>query len=230
MPAVQPNPPSSLAPPATRGGIISSRPQFKLVPVDVPNAFYPPEARDQKTEGIVTVSFSVGVTGDVSGTQVFKADPLLAKAAKDAVSQWKFQPVLKDGNPIVVTSRASFHFALGDENQKTRGVAPEIGFAGEMPQRVRVSEGVSKSLLLSRTNPVYPQAAKEARIQGTVLLSGVFDKEGKVSSVNPVAGPPELIPAAIDCVRQWREKPYLLMGEPVEVETTFQINFTLSGG
>jgi TonB family protein len=204
------------------------RPQFKLAPVQVSNAIYPAEALDQKIEGVVTVFFAVSVAGDVSGTQVFKADPLLAKAAKDAVGNWKFEPVLKDGKPIVVSSKASFHFAFGDENQKASGVVPEIGPAGEMPQRVRVSEGVSRNLLLSRTDPVYPPAAKNAHIQGTVVLSGVFDREGKVSSVTPVSGPPELIPAAIDCVRQWHEKPYLLMGEPVEVETTVQVNFTLS--
>jgi len=208
----------------------ADRPQFKLAPMQVSNATYPAEALGQKIEGVVTVFFAVSVAGDVPGSQVFKADPLLAKAAKDAVGNWRFEPVLKDGKPIVVSSKASFHFVLGDENQKASGVAPEIGLAEEMPQRVRVSEGVSKNLLLSRTNPVYPSAARKAHIQGTVVLSGVFDREGKVSSVTPVSGPSELIPAAIDCVRQWREKPYLLMGEPVEVETTFQINFALSGG
>jgi protein TonB len=130
----------------------------------------------------------------------------------------------------VASSKASFHFALGDENQKANGVVPEIGPAEEMPQRVRVSQGVSTGLLIRKVSPVYPEAARAAHIQGGVVLSTIFDKEGKVSSVKPVSGPPELVPAAMDAVRQWRYKPYLLYGNPVEIETTVLINFTLSGG
>jgi protein TonB len=98
------------------------------------------------------------------------------------------------------------------------------------PQRVRVSQGVSTGLLIKRVNPVYPPLARQARIQGQVVLHAVISKDGSITGLNLVSGHPMLAPAAIDAVKQWKYKPYLLNGEPVEVDTEVQVNFTLSGG
>ncbi len=70
---------------------------------------------------------------------------------------------------------------------------------------------------------------KKKRIQGLVTLRILISRQGDVSQVTLVSGHPALAPLAIDAVKQWRYKPYLLQEEPVEVETTVQINFTLSG-
>ena len=98
------------------------------------------------------------------------------------------------------------------------------------PQRVRVSQGVSQGLLVKRVQPAYPPLARQARIQGTVVLHAVISKDGSIENLQLVSGHPMLAPAAIDAVKQWKYKPYLLNGEPVEVETEVLVNFTLSGG
>src|SRR5579863_6829439 len=98
------------------------------------------------------------------------------------------------------------------------------------PQRVRVSQGVSTGLLVRKVNPTYPPLARQARIAGTVVLQAEISKTGDIQNLHLISGHPMLAPAAIEAVKQWKYKPYLLNGEPVEVETTVQVNFTLSGG
>lgn len=98
------------------------------------------------------------------------------------------------------------------------------------PQRVRVSSGVSTGLLIRKVQPNYPPLARQARIQGSVVLQAEISKEGTIQNLQLVSGHPMLAPAAIEAVKQWRYKPYLLNGEPVAVETQVVVNFTLSGG
>jgi protein TonB len=98
------------------------------------------------------------------------------------------------------------------------------------PQRVRVSAGVTSGLLIKRVQPNYPPLARQARIQGTVVLQAQISKTGDIENLQLISGHPMLAPAAIEAVKQWKYKPYLLNGEPVEVETQVQVNFTLAGG
>src|SRR5437660_594072 len=97
------------------------------------------------------------------------------------------------------------------------------------PQRVRVSSGVSSGLLVRKVQPVYPPLARQARIQGKVLLQAVISKDGSIENLHLINGHPMLTQAAMGAVKQWKYKPYLLNGEPVEVETQVEVNFTLSG-
>jgi len=98
------------------------------------------------------------------------------------------------------------------------------------PQRVRVSSGVSTGLLIKKVTPTYPPLAKQARIQGHVLLQAEISKDGTIQNLQLISGHPMLAPAAIEAVKQWRYKPYLLNGEPVAVETQVDVVFSLSGG
>jgi protein TonB len=98
------------------------------------------------------------------------------------------------------------------------------------PQRVRVSQGVSQGLLIHQVKPTYPPLARQARIQGTVVLQAVISKDGSIEHLTLVSGHPMLAPAAIEAVKQWKYKPYFLNGEPVEVDTQINVNFTLAGG
>src|SRR5580698_6615431 len=88
------------------------------------------------------------------------------------------------------------------------------------PQRVRVSQGVTQGLVLRRVNPNYPPLARQARIQGQVVLQAEISKAGDIQNLRLISGHAMLAPAAIEAVKQWKYKPYLLNGEPVEVETT----------
>jgi protein TonB len=98
-----------------------------------------------------------------------------------------------------------------------------------MPQRVRVSQGVTTGLLIHKVEPTYPMLARSARIQGNVVLKAIIDKEGNIQDLQLVSGHPMLVPAAIQAVKQWRYRPYLLNGQPVEVETTITVIFSLTG-
>jgi periplasmic protein TonB len=101
-------------------------------------------------------------------------------------------------------------------------------FVPATPTRIRISGGVTKGLLIQRTEPTYPTLARAARVQGDVVLSAVIDTNGQIQNLQLVSGHPMLVPAAIAAVKQWRYKPYLLNGQPVEVETTITVIFTLS--
>jgi protein TonB len=104
-------------------------------------------------------------------------------------------------------------------------VVPGLSQPAPAVQRVRVSQGVIKGLLTYRVEPAYPPLAKQARIQGVVVMTALIDKGGNVQHLQVVSGHPLLAPAAIEAVKQWRYKPFLLSGQPVEVETTVTVNF-----
>lgn len=97
------------------------------------------------------------------------------------------------------------------------------------PQRVHVSQGVTQGLLTKKVMPQYPQLARQAHIQGAVQLAAVISKDGTIENLQVISGHPLLTQAAMQAVKQWRYKPYVLNGQPVEVDTTITVNFTLSG-
>jgi protein TonB len=96
------------------------------------------------------------------------------------------------------------------------------------PQRIRVGGNVQKAMQLFTPTPVYPPLAKQARIQGVVKLNAIISKEGTIEQLSVVSGHPLLIPSALEAVKKWRYKPTLLNGEPVEVITQIDVNFTLT--
>lgn len=95
------------------------------------------------------------------------------------------------------------------------------------PNPPTIAGGVMAGTVLTRVNPVYPPDARAAHIQGTVVLHAIIDRDGTISSLEAVSGPPELTEASLTAVRQWTYKPYELNGEPVEVQTTITVNFNL---
>ena len=97
------------------------------------------------------------------------------------------------------------------------------------PKKVNISAGVAVGMLISKVQPIYPPIAKAARVSGTVVLQATISKTGQIENLRVVSGPAMLQQAALDAVKQWRYKPYLLNNEPVEVETTVNVIFTLGG-
>jgi TonB family protein len=100
--------------------------------------------------------------------------------------------------------------------------------AAKAPRQLTVSAAQMAGNLLNKVVPKYPEAAKEAKIQGTVVLSAVISKEGNVQSLRVLSGPPELQQSSLDAVRQWTYKPYLLNGDPVEVKTSVNVVYSLA--
>jgi protein TonB len=99
--------------------------------------------------------------------------------------------------------------------------------AAAPPQRIRVSQGVTQGLLVRQVKPQYPSMARETRVEGDVVLEAVIGKDGTVRDLKAISGPAMLVGSAIRAVRQWRYKPYLLNGQPVEVETQIKLQFRL---
>src|SRR5260370_82735 len=96
------------------------------------------------------------------------------------------------------------------------------------PQRIQVGGNVIQANLIRKITPVYPQLAKQARIQGVVKFTAIIGKDGTIQNLTLISGHPLLLEAARQAVSQWQYKPTLLNGEPVEVVTTIDVNFTLS--
>jgi protein TonB len=108
------------------------------------------------------------------------------------------------------------------------GPAPVVKAAA--PKKIAVSAGVIAGNKLGGMTPQYPAIAKAARIQGTVVLQATISKGGTIENLHVLSGPPMLQQAAMEAVKTWRYRPYLLNGEPVEVETQVNVIFTLGGG
>jgi periplasmic protein TonB len=117
---------------------------------------------------------------------------------------------------------------IGGIISSTSSLAAVPKFVPNTPQRIRISQGVTKGLLIHRVEPTYPTLAKAARVQGEVVLTAIISTSGEIENLQLVSGHPMLVPEAIAAVRQWRYKPYLLNGQPVEVETTITVIFSLS--
>jgi protein TonB len=94
---------------------------------------------------------------------------------------------------------------------------------------VHISSGVAAGQLLAPIQPVYPAIAKAARVQGTVIVQAVISKDGRIENAHVISGPPMLQGAAVEAIQRARYRPFMLNGEPVAVETTINVVFTLGG-
>jgi TonB family protein len=113
-----------------------------------------------------------------------------------------------------------------------RKPVPQAGTTGSQavssaPKNLRLSAGVAEGNLIHRVEPAYPQMARIAHVQGDVVLQFLIGKDGAVENLHVVSGHAILIQAAMDAVKQWKYKPFLLNGELVEVETTVTLKFHL---
>jgi periplasmic protein TonB len=126
-------------------------------------------------------------------------------------------------------------YPLEDQAQKpdesaqpgTTGAAKAPGEKSQ-PRRVRVGGNVQSSKIITRVQPEYPRRAKEQRIFGTVRLHVIIGTNGSVQEVTVMSGDPLLADAAVDAVRQWKYKVSTIHGEPVEIETVVDVNFSLT--
>lgn len=159
----------------------------------------------------------------------------LCTQSKDYLLQWNIVAVSKADVESVVSTlngiRTAESPAPPAPNSETNSAASASSANPDKPQvmRVRVASGVTRGLIVKKVQPVYPQQAKYARIQGSVIMRAVINKNGDVTDLEVLDGPIELAVSAVNAVRQWKYRPYVLNGEPVEVMTTITVNYTLSG-
>ena len=105
-------------------------------------------------------------------------------------------------------------------------VPPPLPKPVAKPLRVSV---MMDGYLIHRVQPDYPFLAKQTGVQGQVALAAVISKEGAIEKLRALSGHPMLIPSAMNAVKQWRYRPYVLNGDPVEVNTQITVIFTLGG-
>lgn len=203
-------------------------------------ATYPLGAEIGETQGEVVVKLLVNESGDVSEIVVVSGDSILAHSVSKAVKKWKFEPFIRNGKPIQVSTVVHYDFAFKDKivvdklNETTSpGSLPAAepnasALAPGPPQAVRVSGGVMGGLCIYKVAPVYPVAAKSAHIQGAVVLAAVIGNDGRIKSLRVLSGQAQLADAAVGAVQQWKYRPYLRQGNPIEVNTTITVNFVLN--
>jgi len=137
--------------------------------------------------------------------------------------------------PMIDPSAAGVRHGTGDPNARGTVLNSVLGsdLALPPPPAVVHHPRVSRMMegnLVHRVQPDYPLLARQVRVQGKVVLRAMISREGAIENLQVLSGHSMLIPAAVDAVRQWRYRPYVLNGEPVEVETEVTVNFILSGG
>lgn len=213
----------------------------ELIVIKAPKPSYPIEAAHNGVQGKVWIHLLISETGDVETADIVSGDPDLARAAQDAMKKWKFKPYIRNGKPVKVNTQMPFDFAFKgnitdasvpqNSSTNTSPTSPAAAGAssaessGNLPQTLKVSSGVAEGLALHKVNPTYPLEARKRHIQGDVLLRATIGKDGLIHDLSAVSGDPILIKAAMGAVEQWRYRPYVLQGQPVEVETTIKVQF-----
>jgi protein TonB len=175
---------------------------------------YPEIARQAKIEGVVIVQVRTDAQGRVKDAMVLRSGPLLDQAAIEAVRQWVYEPLLIDGQAREAVFTVTVRFDLSAE--KTVRV-PQGGATGE----------IIAPTLVKKVDPVYPEMARMAGIQGVVLLEATTDEKGDVVKVRVLKSIPELDQAAIDALKQWKYEPLIIEGKPKGVVFTVTVRFAL---
>jgi TonB family protein len=236
--------------PTTVGQLEDSK---SLVAIKTQKAVYPMQAQEKQIQGRVLLQVLIDETGNVEKVEAVEGNPVLVDAAVSAMKKWKFKPYIKDGKPVKVNIKLPMDFAFSekikDQKEPEDTVSPEANSSQSsinssaktqdsslptasnaglgVPTRVRISQGVTRGLLIHRVNPVYPPDARRNHVEGKVLLNAVIGTDGSIKNLQVVSGPKELIDSAVGAVQQWRYRPYLLQNRPVEVETTIEVNYLL---
>jgi TonB family protein len=239
QPAPSPSPAATVSP-------SSPGDSTALIVINAPKPSYPMDAANNGVQGKVWIHLLISETGDVESADIISGDPDLARAAQQSMKKWKFKPYIRNGKPVKVNTKMPFDFAF--QSKITDATVPPDSSAnasaspseaastsgggtsgerpsGNLPQRLRVSSGVAEGLLLHKVTPIYPYGARLGHIQGEVILQATIGKDGLIHNLKAISGQPVLIEAAKGAVEQWRYRPYVLKGSPVEVETTIKVTF-----
>ena len=174
-----------------------------------------PTAHDSKSDTIAVQELPM--SGDAKGAA--KPAPLMVKTgASPHAGQNHGSPA--PAPPVLEVAAADNSKATLDNLVSSSASVPRMG-----PRSVLVSQGVSQGLLLKKVPPVYPPLAAQLHLTGVVQLLATINKQGLITNVKVVSGDSILARAAVEAVRQWKYRPYLLNGQPVDIETQIAVNF-----
>ncbi len=173
---------------------------------------YPETARRAGKMDTVILNVRTDTQGEVERVLVLKGKyDDLNKAAIDAVKKWRYKPYIQYGEPQPVVFSVTVNFQLRDKSQE----AVEAGGDIEPPR------------VIKRVDPVYPEAARQAGIQGSVILYVTTDEEGRVKNVEVLKSIPALDKAAIEALRQWVYEPFMSKGVPTPISFSVTVRFHL---
>jgi len=193
-----------------------------------------PEDTRVRPSATIVLRAVISKTGVVESLQMVSGHPMLVPAALDAARQWRYRHYEVNGIPVRVETTVRVEFLEASE-VGTGATGPQ----GESPVSVTAEE--MRDRLVYRVAPVYPPLARQARIQGTVILRLVINQLGEVRDTQLVSGHPMLAPAAVEAVKKWRYMPYRAeeqtegqtkgqtKGKTVEMQTEVRIIFRLAG-
>jgi protein TonB len=130
-------------------------------------------------------------------------------------------------DPVEPPTPGSLNIGQASADNGINGIVSAPTSAAQPAATIKLSQGIAQGLLMKRVPPIYPPAARQARIQGAVELQATIGKDGNIANLKQLSGDKVLGHAAIDAVKQWKYRPYLLDGQPVEIQTQMTVNFTL---
>jgi TonB family protein len=187
---------------------------------------YPEIAHQAHVEGVVILQAKTDIHGRVQDVMVLRSVPLLDQAAIDAVKQWVYEPMVINGEPKEAVFTTTVRFELKDEDKKA--AAEKAGTKGEEEKgAVRATGEINPPRLIKRVDPVYPEEARKAGIQGIVILEAMTDAKGNIVRVKVLNSIPELDQAAVDALKQWKYEPMIIDGKPTGVVFTVTVRFAL---
>ncbi len=181
---------------------------------------YPEKARQAQVEGVVILEARTDEKGNVEDARILRSIPVLDQAAIDAVKQWKYEPMTINGKPqkIVFTVTVRFMMKPGDKEKALDKFAQGA---------VKAEGEVKPPKLVKLVEPVYPEEARKAGVEGVVILAAKTDASGKIQDVMILRSIPMLNQAAIDAVRQWVYEPLVINNVPTPVVFTVTVRFQL---
>ena len=157
--------------------------------------------------------------GYLIGVTVSATSPETLNEGADSLRRLSFHRDLPNPSCVIGPNDGPIAGIVGSVVSSSSGLSPA--------SRVSVSRLVSQGLLTKRVEPEYPEAARQGHVEGTVVLQTKIDAHGDVEDVTVISGPPLLVPAAVDAVKQWKYKPYMLNGQPAKMETQVVVVFEL---
>jgi TonB family protein len=175
-----------------------------------------------RLHGTVVLKAVISKAGTIEILQMVSGHPMLVPAALDSVKQWRYRPYEVNGIPVRVETTVRVEFSDASDAGAETSV-PKV----ESP--ASITEEDMRDRLVYRVAPTYPPLARQARIQGTVILRIVINSLGEVRETQLISGHPMLAPAAVEAVKKWRYVPYESDGKTVEMQTEVRVIFNLAG-
>jgi protein TonB len=192
---------------------------------------------DTQSTGAGKAPAHPGKDKDNSGTDSSKPSASTVASTKVPAADEEVQPIViknQPSKPATKTALTSEAPALSITNlAPVAGAAPLPDLMGPshttapVLQSLNISQGVSRGLLVKQVQPTYPSSAMRMHVEGSVQLLATLSKNGDITGVKILRGDSQLAQAAVSAVKQWKYKPYLLNGEPVEIQTEITVNFKL---